>query len=69
MPDRSSGVKSVAPSLKSTFPVGVPLPGASALTLAVKITFWPKTEGLTEEIKVVAVAAWLTTWLTKALLA
>ena len=31
-----------------TEPVGVPLPGATAVTVAVKVTDWPKTEGLTK---------------------
>ena len=33
----------VEPSLKVTVPVGVPAP---ELTVAVKVTAWPKTEGL-----------------------
>src|SRR2546427_8066655 len=32
----------VAPSLKVTVPVGVPVPGALAVTVAVKVTAWPK---------------------------
>jgi hypothetical protein len=39
----------VAPSLNVTVPVGVPAPGAAALTVAVKVTAWPETDGLTEE--------------------
>ena len=27
------------------------------------VTDWPKTDGLTEELTAVVVAAWLTTWL------
>jgi hypothetical protein len=40
----------VEPSLKVTVLVGVPEPGATAVTVAVKVTAWPKTEGLTEEV-------------------
>ena len=54
----------VEPSLKVTVPVGaVPAP---ELTVAVKVTAWPKTEGLGVEAAsavVVTVAAWLTAWL------
>ena len=39
----------VAPSEKVTVPVGVPLPGALALTVSVKVTAWPETDdGVTE---------------------
>jgi hypothetical protein len=30
--------------------------------MAVKVTAWPDTAGLAEEVSVVAVAAWLMTW-------
>src|ERR1051326_6871402 len=43
----------VAPSLKVTVPVGVPLPGAVAVTVAVNVTDWPETEGLAEEARAV----------------
>src|SRR5262249_59299478 len=46
----------VAPSLKVTVPVGVPAPGAVALTVAVKVTPWPDTEGLSEEVTAVVSA-------------
>ena len=36
--------------------------GALAVTVAVKVTDWPKTDGLTDEVSVVVVAAWLTVW-------
>jgi len=42
-------------SRKVTVPVGVPDPGAEAETVAVKVTDWPKTEGLAEEVTVVVV--------------
>ena len=44
-----------------TVPVGVLCPG-SAVTVAVKVTDWPKTLGLAEEVTVVVVSAGLTTW-------
>ena len=31
----------VAPALKVTVPVGAPLPGATAETVAVKVILWP----------------------------
>ena len=43
----------VPPSLKTTVPVGVPVPGAVAVTVAVKVTDWPKTEGLADEVTAV----------------
>src|SRR5437773_2189989 len=43
-----------------TVPVGVPAPGAFALTVAAKITGWPKTEGLLDEMRVVVVSALFT---------
>ena len=51
----------VVPSMKVTEPVGVPLPGALALTVAVKVTDRPKSDGLAEETTVVFVVSWLTT--------
>ena len=46
--------------VKITVPVGVPAPGATALTVAVKVTVWPDTEGFNEELTVVVVLALLT---------
>src|SRR5262245_9447629 len=46
-----------APSLKVTVPVGVPAPGVTADTVAVKITAWPVTVGLADEARATAVAA------------
>src|SRR5438034_485632 len=55
----------VAPlSLKFAVPVGVPAPGAVTLTVAVKVTLWPKTDGLAEVTTVVVVESWLTTCVT-----
>ena len=42
-------------------PVGVPVPGDVAATVPVKVTDWPTTDGLTDEVTVVLVAAALTT--------
>src|ERR1043166_1826924 len=52
--------RAVAPSLKVTLPVGVPLPGELALTVAVKVTDWPYTEVLVEEPRVVVVGSLFT---------
>src|ERR1700680_876630 len=43
----------VVPSLNVTVPVGVP---EVALTVAVKVTGWPKVDGFNEEARVVVVA-------------
>ena len=57
----------VAPSVNVTVPVGVPLAPA---TVAVKVTGWPKVEGLSDETRVVVFAVVpgplpaLTTWVT-----
>src|SRR5439155_15121350 len=60
-PDRVTGVpKSVPSILNCTVPVRVPAPGATGLTVAVKVTDWPNTEGLTDELTVVVVLALLT---------
>jgi hypothetical protein len=42
-----------APSRKVAVPVGVPAPGAAADTVAVNVTDWPNTDGLTEVVTVV----------------
>ena len=47
----------VPPSLKVTLPVGVPLPGAAAVTVAVKVTDWPKTEGFADDVTAVVLPA------------
>src|SRR3989442_15343950 len=52
----------VEPSLKVTVPVGLAaaaLPGELTLTVAVKVTDWPETEGLVEEATTVVVSALL----------
>lgn len=43
-------------------PAGVPEPGATAVTVAVKVGPCPKTEGLTEEVSAVALSDLLTVW-------
>ena len=49
-------------SSKVTVPVGVPLPGAFALTEATKVTDWPKEAGFGKPVTTVVVPAALTTW-------
>jgi hypothetical protein len=52
--------KGVAPSLKMTEPVGVPVPGELALTVAVNVTDWPETDGFVPETTEVELFALLT---------
>jgi hypothetical protein len=47
------------PSRNVTVPVGVPVPGKTGLTVAVKVTNWPETEGLTDDVTAVVVPALL----------
>jgi hypothetical protein len=47
----------VLPSLNVTVPLGVPLPGESAVTVAVNVTDCPKDEGFALEASAVAVLA------------
>ena len=49
---RAAVPNTVAPFLNVTVPVGVPFPGATAVTMAVNVTDWPNTDGLCEEITV-----------------
>ena len=46
----------VVPSMNVTVPLGVPVAGATALTVAMKVTDWPNTDGLAEELTTVVVA-------------
>src|SRR5207247_320158 len=48
------------PSLKVTVPVGVPAPGLLAVTVAVKVTDCPDSDGLAEELTSVVVLAFVT---------
>ena len=61
-PDRLAVAKVAAPSRKVTVPVGVPTAGATALTMAVKVTAWPKSDGFTELVTVVVLLPLLTVW-------
>ena len=45
------------PLVNETVPVGVPLPGLTAATVAVKVTVCPVTEGLTDDVRAVVVLA------------
>ena len=45
----------VAPSRKLTVPAGLPAPGAVTVTVAVKVTPCPKTDGLAEDVRLVLV--------------
>ena len=49
------------PSLKVTVPVGIPLPGAFAVTFAVKVTLFPKLDGFKEDEREVVVGSLTTT--------
>ena len=55
-------VRPLSLCLKTTVPVGVPAPGEVAATVAVKITDWPKTDGLVLEVSVGVVSDLLTCW-------
>jgi len=50
----------VAPSKNVTVPDGLPAPGALAVTIAVKVTLWPNTDGFGAELTLVSVFALLT---------
>src|SRR6266542_140440 len=55
-PERVAGLpRFTPPSLNWTVPPGVPAPGGTAVTVALKVTFWVTTEGLSEEPIEVAV--------------
>src|ERR1700694_3106378 len=53
---------STPPTWKSTIPLRAPEAGAVAVTLAVKITFAPVLDGLTDEVSAVLVASRFTVW-------
>src|ERR1700737_3283995 len=61
-PLNRAGLPRLTPPKKNwTVPVGVPVPGAMALTVAVKVTDCPNTDGLAEDaVTVVADEAWVT---------
>jgi hypothetical protein len=50
----------VVPSKKVTVPVGAPVPGAIAVTVAVRVTVPPGAEGFTSAVSVVAVETGMT---------
>jgi hypothetical protein len=50
------------PSRNVTTPVGVPAPGAAAVTVAVNVTAWPDTDGFTDEVTVVTLESLFTVW-------
>jgi len=57
-PDKVTGTpKAMRLSLNTTLPVGVPDPGPTAATVAVKVTGSPNTDGLTDEVTAVVVDA------------
>ena len=63
LPELKLAVPSVAaPSRNVTVPVGVPVAGATALTVAVKVTNWPKRDGFNDEVTVVELKALATVW-------
>lgn len=63
LPLGSTGAEpsTVAPSVKVTVPLGMPLPGAATVTVAAKVTGSPAADGLGELMRTVLVAA-ATTW-------
>jgi hypothetical protein len=64
MPELRFAVPRVeVPSKKVTVPVGIPEPGATALTVAVNVTPSPKTDGFSDDVTVVELLALLTVWL------
>src|SRR3989440_2508 len=69
--DRVPVPSAFKPSAKVTVPVGLAtavLPGELTLTVAVKVTDWPETEGLAELLSEMVVAAGLTSWVSEPLL-
>src|SRR5206468_5000433 len=55
-----TGVCGTPSTLNVNVPVRVPAPGTTTLTVPVKVTDCPKTEGFNDELTPVIVAAWLT---------
>ena len=54
-PFKATVASSVEPSMNLTFPVGVPEPGETAATVAVKVTLCPETDGFADEVSDVVV--------------
>src|SRR5437879_2891761 len=59
---RAMGDWAVPSMVNVTVPAGVPPPGATAATVAVKIMDWPNTEGLIADVTTVVVSAAPTDW-------
>ena len=59
-PDKVTVPKLLPSILNCTVPVGVPEPGATALTVAVKVTDWPEQDGLADDAIAVVVESLLT---------
>src|SRR6266513_5311081 len=63
LPTATVALQLWVPSLTVTVPAGVPLPGAVAVTVNVKLTAWPVAEGSgVSAVIVVVVAAAVTAW-------
>jgi hypothetical protein len=60
--DKLAVPRVAAPSRNVTVPVGVPAAGATVLTVAVKVTDWPKTDGSAELVTVVVLLPFVTVW-------
>ena len=58
LPSNLAAPSVIVPSLKVTIPVGVAL---DEVTIAVKVTDWPKVDGLIDDVNVVLELALLTT--------
>jgi hypothetical protein len=54
--------RAAAPSRKVTVPVGVPIAGATAETVAVKVTDWPSDDGFLLEASPTDVLPFWMTW-------
>ena len=63
-PDSGEVPKSVPSAENCILPVGMPVPGTVAVTVAVKVTAWPNTVGDIAETTVVVVSAGSTVWMT-----
>jgi hypothetical protein len=61
-PERATWLIGLPSRANVTLPVGVPDPGLSAVTVAVNVTDWPYTEGLTDEPSWVVLESWATVW-------
>src|SRR6266487_916316 len=59
-PDKVTVPKLLPSILNCTVPVGVPEPGATAVTVAVKVIDWPKQDGFAELVTAVVVLALFT---------